>query len=64
MEKTTEAVGALVSSDSLKVGGEPLIDVDISVECSACHARIPVKRAIRRGYVCQCASEDVSTENV
>lgn len=63
-EKTTEAVGALVSSGSLEIGGKPSIDVDISVECSACHARIPVERAIRRGYVCQCASDDdVSTEN-
>jgi hypothetical protein len=64
-EKTAEAVGALVSSGTLEIGGEPSIEVDISIECSSCHTRIPVDRAIRRGYVCRCDdSGDVSVHNV
>lgn len=62
VEKTTEAVGAMISSESLEIGGEPSVKVDISVECSSCHTRIPVERAIRRGYVCRCGTDsEVST---
>jgi len=50
-EKIGEAVGALQRKGNLDAVGEITIHVDVELECEATHVRVPVDRAIRRGYV-------------
>lgn len=53
-EKIEEAVRSLRNKDRLSAGGETTVSVGVELECERCHARVPVDRAIRRGYVCEC----------
>jgi hypothetical protein len=50
-EKIGEAVGGLQRKGKLDAVGEITIHVDVELECETTHARVPVDRAIRRGYV-------------
>lgn len=52
--KIEEAVRSLRNKDRLTAGGDVTVSVDVELECENCYARIPVERAIRREYVCQC----------
>jgi hypothetical protein len=51
--KVTEAVRSLHNKGEL-AGGDVAVDVAVTVECESCHATVPVERAVRRGYICDC----------
>lgn len=55
-EKAAEAVHSLVNKDALAVGGDMTVHATIEIECRECHTRVPIERALRRDYVCQCSS--------
>jgi hypothetical protein len=52
-KKVTGAVRSLRNKGNLE-GGDIGINVDVKLECESCHAAIPVDRAVRRGYICDC----------
>lgn len=51
-QKTREAVRALVNKERLSTGGDVSVHVSVELECERCHSRVPVERALRRGYIC------------
>ena len=53
VEKVSEAVRSLQNKGDLE-GSNISIDVDVTLECESCHAAVPVDRALRREYVCDC----------
>ncbi|USZ70143.1 hypothetical protein NGM10_18045 (plasmid) [Halorussus salilacus] len=53
-EKASEAVRSLLNKGELAVGADITVHATIEVECEDCHTQVPVERALRRGYVCQC----------
>ncbi|WP_276258923.1 rod-determining factor RdfA [Haloglomus litoreum] len=52
-QKVSEAVRSLSNKGELE-GGELTVDVSVTIECETCHAAVPVERAVRRGYICDC----------
>lgn len=52
-KKVSEAVRSLSNKDELE-GGELEVKVSVAIECETCHAAVPVDRAVRRGYICDC----------
>lgn len=60
--KVSEAVGALVNKGELQALSEVELHVNAEIECPGCQLRIPVKRALRRGYVCDCPTEEQPLE--
>jgi hypothetical protein len=53
VKKVSEAVRSLQNKGNLE-GGDISVDVDVTLECESCHAAVPVDRAVRREYVCDC----------
>lgn len=49
--KLEDAVRSLLNKDELSACGEVEVHVSFEVECEGCHTRIPVDRALRRGYI-------------
>lgn len=60
--KATEAIRALTNKGKLASVSEPVVDVDIIVECPECQSRISADKALRRGFVCTCAEPTDSDE--
>jgi len=56
--KLEDAVRSLIRKDRLSACGEIDVHVTIEVECDGCHSRVPISRALRRGYVSQQAVEE------
>lgn len=54
-EKLGEAVSSLRSKGRLETSEAVSVHVTAEVECERCQSRVPVERAVRRGYVCSCA---------
>jgi len=52
--KAAEAVSSLRSKGRLDAGGGVDVHATVEVECEDCRTRVPVERALRRGYVCHC----------
>lgn len=50
-EKIAEAVRSLERKGDLAAEGEIVVHLDAEVECQQTHARVPIDRALRRGYV-------------
>ena len=50
-EKVTEAVRSLVNKGELTAVGDITAHVTVEVECDESHVRVPLERALRRGYV-------------
>lgn len=50
-EKLTDAVQSLVNKGKLSACGDVKIHVTFEVECEDCHIRVPIDRALRRGYI-------------
>lgn len=50
-ERLDEAVRSLVNKDELTACGDVTVHVSFEVECEGCHSRVPVERALRRGYI-------------
>ena len=53
IKKVSEVVRSLSNKGGLE-GGELEVDVSVAIECGTCHAAVPVDRAVRRGYICDC----------
>lgn len=51
--KVSDAVRSLHNKGNLS-GGEITVGIDIELECESCHVTVPVDRAVRRGYLCNC----------
>lgn len=49
--KVREAVESLQHKGEIDAVGDLTVHVDVELECESTHVRIPVDRAIRRGYV-------------
>lgn len=58
-EKIREAVVSLVNKDEIEASGDLAVHLSVELECESCQARVPLRRAIRRGRVCQCDSPEV-----
>ncbi|GAA0657501.1 rod-determining factor RdfA [Salarchaeum japonicum] len=54
--KASEAVSSLTTKNRLSAGGDLAVHATVEVECENCRTRVPVERALHRGYVCQCNS--------
>jgi hypothetical protein len=52
-QKVTQATQSLHNKGELE-GGNITVTVDVELECTSCHANVPVDRAVRRGYICDC----------
>ncbi|MDB9250732.1 hypothetical protein PN419_17285 [Halorubrum ezzemoulense] len=55
-KRAETALKSLATDGEVAIGGDPEIDVSITVTCSKCESRVNVERAIRRGYVCNCGN--------
>ncbi len=55
--KFAEAVSSLITKGNLETQTEIEVSVNVMLECGNCQAQIPLDRALRRGYVCNCQSE-------
>lgn len=51
--KIDEATRSLKGKGKLSAGSLS-VDLEVEVECDDCHTRLPLQRALRRGYVCKC----------
>ncbi len=56
--KLEDAVRSLINKGKVSACGEVDVHVTLEVECEGCHSRVPVDRALRRGYVSQQALEE------
>jgi len=56
--KLEDAVRSLVGKGELSACGDIDVHVTLEVECEGCHSRVPIDRALRRGYVSQQALEE------
>jgi hypothetical protein len=55
-QKISEAVQAALSKGKLTAAGEVTVSVSVDLECEETQVRVPVDRAMRRGYVSKPAS--------
>ena len=71
-QKISEAVQAALSKGKLTAAGEVTVSISVELECEETQVRIPVDRAMRRGYVSkpattradnpkQAATDDIKT---
>lgn len=56
--KLRDAVRSLVNKGELSACGDVQVHVSFEVECEECHARVPIERALRRGYITQNAVQE------
>lgn len=56
--KLEDAVRSLLNKGELSACGEVEVHVSFEVECEGCHTRVPIDRALRRGYVARRATEE------
>lgn len=54
--KIEDAVSSLRSKGELDAGGEIDVTVTAELECSNCHSKVPLQRAVRREYLCECSA--------
>lgn len=50
-KKLEDAVRSLLNKDELSACGDVEVHVSFEVECEGCHTRVPIDRALRRGYI-------------
>jgi len=53
-KKIGEAVRSLLNKGRIDAKGDTTVHVTTEIECHLCHSRVPVSRALRRGYLCSC----------
>ena len=53
-EKVRKVVGSLRRKGDLDGGESVAVHLDADVECEDCHTRVPLRRALGRGHICQC----------
>lgn len=56
--KLEDAVRSLVGKGELSACGDIDVHVTLEVECEGCHSRVPIDRALRRGYISQQAIDE------
>jgi len=52
--KIVEAARSLRNKGEIQATEDMTVHVTAEIECESCHTRVPVERAMRRGYVCTC----------
>lgn len=57
-EKVSEAVRSLVNKGTVETGGDVGVNLTVEMVCEECGTRIPVQRALSRGYLCSCVAPD------
>lgn len=62
-QKISEAVQAALSKGKLTAAGEVTVNVSVELECEETQVRIPVDRAMRRGYVSKSATTRADNPN-
>lgn len=58
--RVSDAVSSLQSRGDIEAGGTLNVEVTAEVECTDCRSKVPLQRALRRGYVCHCGHDDDS----
>ncbi|MCW8173611.1 hypothetical protein D8S78_23420 [Natrialba swarupiae] len=58
-EKIVSAVRSLERKGKLRGGEDITVHVDVDLECESCQTRVPLRRAIYRGELCDCATMEV-----
>lgn len=53
-KKTNEAVTSLLNKGEIESSGDISVTLSVELECEHCRVQIPLSRALRRGYVCDC----------
>jgi hypothetical protein len=56
--KLEDAIRSLLNKERLAACGDVEAHVFFEVECEGCHTRVPVDRALRRGYITQDATRE------
>lgn len=59
-EKIKDSVTALRNKGDLAAGDDVSLHIDVEIECEECHTRVPLRRALRRDAVCDCAMSAIS----
>ncbi|WP_435320989.1 rod-determining factor RdfA [Haloarchaeobius sp. TZWSO28] len=59
-QKVSEAVQSLLNKGKVDSSENVRVTLTAELECEECQTRIPVDRALRRGYLCSCASTDTN----
>lgn len=52
--KIRDAVRSLRRKETLSGGESVAVHLDVEIECEDCQTRVPLRRALRRGRVCNC----------
>lgn len=55
-EKIETAVSSLLNKGKLSGGSDITLHVTVEIECEDCQARVPLRRALRRGSICDCVT--------
>lgn len=55
-EKMKSAVSSLLNKGELSGGSGVTLHVAVELECEDCQVRVPLRRALRRGSICDCAT--------
>lgn len=56
--RISDAVSSLQSKGEIAAGRDIDVAVTVELECPECRSKVPLQRAMRRGYICNCASGD------
>lgn len=56
--KVSEAVRSLLNKEKIKSSENVSVHLTVELECEECHTRIPIDRALRRGYLCPCVNSN------
>lgn len=59
-EKIADATRSLLNKGLVASSDDVSFHVVAEIECENCQTRIPLDRALRRGYVCSCSSSDTN----
>lgn len=60
--KISEAVRSLVNKGDIEGGDDVEIHLDVELECRSCQTRVLLRRALRRGQVCQCTPQVINND--
>ena len=58
--KVMEAVTSLVNKGDLQATSDIEVHLDAEIECHECQLRVPLDRALRRGQVCDCPTQEAT----
>ena len=61
-EKIADATRSLLNKGEVVASDDVSLHVSTEIECENCQTRIPLARAVRRGYVCSCGNKETNNE--